>query len=173
MYRSYLFLLVAMAGLCNCASRPQKAPKSSLPAAGIRRWEGRTFDRVVGFRFLGLQFVGLPGARNVVRADSKPLDMAGLRLAKRQEAVLSESETDQLMDAILGDHPVVDRAMCYEPHHIFIFFSKDRPIGAFEICFQCQQSTAWPRRDLHVTESYAKLATLCKKLGLSIKPPSR
>ena len=105
--------------------------------------------------------------------DLHQLDMAYLQKMKRNEAVLSETQIDQLMDAIFGTHPKSDVAMCYEPHHIFIFFANDQPVGAFEFCFQCLQYRAWPKRDIGVNESYEKLAALCKKLSLGIKPPSR
>jgi hypothetical protein len=162
------FCLFVVAMFSSCTSKPPQPSNIPLFHAGVRTWEGRAFDRVVGYRFADSS-----EWRSVLRLDLHTLDLAYLQKMKRNEAVLSEAQIDQLMDAIFGPHPFSDIAMCYEPHHIFIFFDKDRPIGAFEFCFQCLQYRAWPKKDLGVHESYEKLATLCKKLGLGIKPPKR
>jgi hypothetical protein len=161
-----LLILFALAALCSCASKPQNTSKSSRSNAIIRHWEGRSFDRVVGYKF-----VDLPGWRSVVCNGSNQLDLAGLQRAKRKEVVLSEAEIDHLWEAIFSRNPPPDRAMCYEPHHIFIFFAKDEPIGAFEVCFQCSDSRGWPKRNINVNESYQKLGALCERIGLGTKAP--
>jgi hypothetical protein len=161
-------LIMAMAVvICGCASKPQP-PKTPLSHQGIRTWEGRVFDRVVGYRF-----ADSPEWRSVLRMDLHQLDMAYLQKMKRNEAVLSEAQIDQLMDAIFGPHPPPNLAICYEPHHIFIFFANDQPVGAFEFCLQCGQYRAWPDKTLHINESYQKLAALSRQLGLGVKPPAR
>ncbi|MFO1484598.1 MAG: hypothetical protein U1F71_14650 [Verrucomicrobiaceae bacterium] len=164
-----LFCLIAGAVLCSCSSKPPPLDASKIPPTrGVgHRWEGRDFDRVVGYRFVDFEWTSL------IRYQSNELDIESLQRGKRNEAILSGPETEQLMDAIFGAHPKSDAAMCYQPHHIFIFFAKDQPIGAFEICFQCLQSRAWPKNNLNVNESFAKLAALCKQLGLGVKPPLR
>lgn len=159
---------LAVAVLCSCASRIQAPCTASLSPTRVRTWEGRAFDRVVGYRF-----ANSAEWRSVLRLDLKQVDLAYLQKMKRNEAELNEAQTDQLMDAIHGTRPTAEPAVCYEPHHIFLFHAKDQLVGAFEFCLQCQQYRAWPRRELRVNENYVKLAALCRELGLGVKPPQR
>lgn len=163
-------MMLAVAMLCSCSSPPvpPTLSKTTPPHASSRQWQGRSFDKVVGYRF-----ADSAEWRSVIRLDLHQLDMAYLQKMKRNEAVLTEEQTDELMDAIFSKHPPSFVAICYEPHHIFVFFSKAQPVGAFEFCLQCHQYRAWPKRDLAVNESYVKLASLCRKLRLGVKPPAR
>ncbi len=161
-----LLLVAVMISICGCVATGEAHVSQKHVCDARRQWQGQNFDRVVGYNF-----TDLPTWSTIVCTRSGKLNLAGLRDVKHKKVVLSAAQIDELFDAIFGKHSPPAHAMCYEPHHIFIFFEKDQPVGAFEICFRCSDYRAWPCRTMKVNESYPKLNALCKKLGLSTRAP--
>lgn len=140
---------------------------SSTTKSSHRKWNGEKFDRVVGY-----QFKDLANSVSIAANDLGKLDMEGLQKAKVKEAVLSDSQVEELFQAIFSTASPLPVFNCYDPHHIFIFFAGEKPIGAFEVCFICHGARTWPKASMKVSESYPMLRKLCSELGLGFSRPS-
>ncbi len=130
-------------------------------------WPAKKYDLVVGYQFVnpgGMEtpFFGIHGE----------LLTGFLKKLKRKEIILNSAQTEQLLEAIFSsDDPNTQVSKCYDPHHIFIFYSAGQEVGAFEVCFRCDASKWWPHPQDTVNESYPKLRALCMELGLGIDAP--
>lgn len=151
-----LLLLLLIINLSGCVT-PAPNPK----------WPDKQFDRVVGY-----QFVNPPGIGSPFLAGKETASFKQLTQLKRKEAVLSAQDTDQLFEAMFSNEPPPTFAFaCYEPHHIFVFYSKQKAVAAFEVCFLCRSSSSWPSQPSASNPSFKRLATLCMKLGIGTDAP--
>lgn len=131
-------------------------------------WPSSRYDKVVGY-----QFVNYSSTSSSALADTKGrLTLARLDEVKRREAVLSNQQIDRLIDAVfIPDKEPASHAVCYDPHHIFVFYFKGRPVAAFEACFRCMNSNCRPPSKQRIDVNYSKLAELCLELGLGVEAP--
>ena len=131
-------------------------------------WPVAKYDKVVGY-----QFVNYGYSTSSPLADSKGrLTLTRLNEVKRKEAVLSNQQVNALVDAIfIPDKEPVSHAVCYDPHHIFVFYSKGDPVAAFEVCFRCMNSNCRPASRRETDVNYARLTQLCMELGLGTEAP--
>ena len=88
-------------------------------------------------------------------------------LAEAWTQRLTAEQIDVLVSAITGKHQPVGGALCYIPHHGFVFYDKDSKIlGHVEICFMCGNYYSMPRKGLSRDWDLSKLGTLVRELGL-------
>ncbi len=60
-------------------------------------------------------------------------------------------------------------AACYDPHHIFVFYSGDgKAVAAVEVCFGCTRVSALPEltEPMWYRHDFSALAHLSDELGL-------
>jgi hypothetical protein len=170
--QAVLWIIVALS-LTQCSnlavgfSSNSPSSNSSTTKSSQRKWNGKEFDRVVGY-----QFKDLPGVVPIAANDLGKLDMESLQKVKLKEAVLSDSQVEELFQAIFSTASSLPVFNCYDPHHIFIFYTGEKPIGAFEVCFICHGTRTWPKANMKITESYPMLRKLCSELGLGFSRPS-
>jgi hypothetical protein len=131
------------------------------------KWPDKQFDRVVGYQFVNPPGIGSPFLDGKDAPSFKQLSQL-----KRKEAELSAADTEQLFKAMFSDEPPPKIFFaCYEPHHIFVFYSGEKAVAAFEVCFLCSSSGAWPGQPAASNPSFKKLAGLCLSLGLGTDVP--
>jgi hypothetical protein len=86
-------------------------------------------------------------------------------------ARLNQTQVKELLKAITGKHPEHMVALCYNPHHAFVFFdSTGKPVASFEICFECSNYYWQPQRSLN-KYNYIDIKSVRKivqELGLPI-----
>ncbi|HAL72279.1 MAG TPA: hypothetical protein DCP71_10950 [Verrucomicrobiales bacterium] len=101
--------------------------------------------------------------------------LASLVVAQRQ---LKPTATQLLLDAALdrkGSYPIRE---CYDPHHVFVFYSSaGQPVGCIEVCFTCNrirlvpgeaETTSWDGS--METAEMETLATVIVSAGLPLTP---
>jgi hypothetical protein len=101
--------------------------------------------------------------------------LASLVVAQRQ---LRPTSTKLLLDAALdrkGSYPIRE---CYDPHHVFVFYSSaGQPVGCMEVCLTCNrirvvpgeaETTSWDG-SLETAEMET-LATVIASAGLPLTP---
>ncbi|MBL8888785.1 MAG: hypothetical protein JNL67_02320 [Planctomycetaceae bacterium] len=92
---------------------------------------------------------------------SKPLD----------NILLTTAQVKKLEAAITGSHPEVGRAMCFQPHHAFVFFDKDGVIvGNIDICFLCSNYYGSPGEFVFNWDLLA-IAEVIHELGIPLSNP--
>ena len=61
-------------------------------------------------------------------------------------AKLSDEQVERLQDALRSKQERIPGALCYLPHHGFVFFDADgKPMGHIELCFQCGNVDSSPK----------------------------
>jgi len=131
-------------------------------------WPSSKYDTVVGY-----QFVNYGYTTSSPLADVKGrLALARLNEVKRKEALLSNSQIERLLEAMfIPDTEPTQHAVCYDPHHIFVFYSRSKAVAAFEVCFRCLNSNKRPSAGRKTNVNYSMLAGLCLELGLGTDSP--
>jgi hypothetical protein len=80
---------------------------------------------------------------------------------------LTKDQVNALFTAITGTHTPWKGAVCYEPHHGFVFYDKNGTIiGSLSICFGCQQYRASPSGELSRHWDLEGLEKLVRELGI-------
>jgi hypothetical protein len=139
--------------------------KFTPPPAGINGWPNKEYDKVVGYQFAN------PEETSFIKDDA--LNLEKLTGSKRKESALSNTQTNELLKATFEADLNGSGLMCYNPHHIIVFYSDDKPVAAIEICFQCSGVRTWPdhkARWWHT--SFNDLAKLTTALGLGTSAPA-
>jgi hypothetical protein len=103
------------------------------------------------------------------------IDSAALSVRVVKSSVLKRDVSDKAIHcALRGEkhHPVMD---CYEPHHIFVFYSNGgKPVAAIEACFTCNRVKTSPMNRVVggglETADLAGLAKIASDAGLDLKP---
>ena len=74
------------------------------------------------------------------------LDVATFATRIVAQAKLTDSQARKVADAVANGKGQKEKMVCYMPHHLFIYYSKEgRPLGCIEVCFICSQvHTAGP-----------------------------
>jgi len=157
----FFFLALAL-GSVSWAAEP-------LPKSDESRWVPPSFQKVVGFRFR-LPSDGsegpVPSGFSLLKNGA--IDIAQLEKLKQKSAELTVAQTSKLLTAVNGKE-AIHPAACYDPHHVFLFYSGEGTIvAAVEVCFSCTgictmpgiSEARWYRHD------FAALARLTDELGL-------
>ncbi len=80
---------------------------------------------------------------------------------------LNQDEVLELRGLVTGKHKPVDRARCYEPHHGFIFYNKEKKVlGYLEFCLMCKNYRLNPPKGLSNHWDLKGLKKLVEKKGL-------
>lgn len=153
--------LIATTCLLSCTMGKLSAARPRSGSHQVRGWPDKEYDQVIGYRFTDLD-----DAWSLLNAGSGELNERLLNKVKRKQFVLSQGHVEQLFKAIGSTDPKERGFNCYNPHHIFVFYSNEVPVGAFEICFECSHARAWPEPRRGLNPSYARLHVLCRELGL-------
>jgi hypothetical protein len=74
------------------------------------------------------------------------LDIATFAARIVAQARLTDEQAGRVADAVAKGKGHREKAVCYMPHHLFVFYSASgRPLGCIEVCFICSQvQTAGP-----------------------------
>jgi hypothetical protein len=134
-------------------------PPPKMPPAGVNGWPGKPYDKVVGYRFENTDHLSF--------IQDGELRIAKLDQQKRKETALSSGNVKTLLTASFEAEKPQGGALCYEPHHIFVFYAKTEPVGAIEICFQCLGAKCWPEnKAIWWHTDFANISKLTSALGL-------
>ena len=161
---SLVLAFVMVGGACvKRGSHEEARVLHSLNEAG---WP-ETYTRAVAYRFD--QPTGEPSS---LLRDGK-LDVIQLAKLKVLEVELTHETVGYLLDATFHSKTRFGLTACYNPHHIFVFYSNETPVAAIEICFSCDNVSTWPDKNTDFHYDLAALAKLSVSLGLGLGPSGR
>jgi len=132
-------------------------------------WTPPTYSKVVGYRF---RIPGedskeaVPSGFSLLRKGV--LDSALLEKQKTKTVDLKMEDVHKLTSAINAKE-AVSPAACYDPHHIFVFYSDTGAVvAAIEVCFGCTGVSALPEvaEPRWYRHDFIALAKLTDGLGL-------
>jgi len=157
----FIFTAVAL-GSVSLAAEP-------LPKSEESRWVPPSFQKVVGFRFR-LPSDGsegpVPSGFSLLKNGA--VDVAQLEKLKQKSVELTAAQTSKLLTATNGKE-IIYPAACYDPHHLFLFYSGERTVvAAVEVCFNCTGIYATPgiSKAQWYRHDFIALARLADELGL-------
>lgn len=81
--------------------------------------------------------------------------------------LLSQPQTALLLEAQARRMQPRPAAMCYTPHHAFIFYQEGKPVAHIEICLDCLGARVSPG-DPDCDPDYLLLGELCAELKLPL-----
>ncbi len=150
-----LLLLSLVAGICF----PASGQTSSKSVSEGTAWPHVAYDKVIGYHFEN------PNHSTFVAEAVTASTVAGLSKVKTQEVTLDDKQAKELLAATFDAAKPVSLAFCYDPHHVFVFYAKDTPVAAIEVCFHCITVQCWPKDELVHHNDFVKLNGLCQALG--------
>lgn len=162
------FLLFAISTVATSGAEP--ADKGSKTV-----WTPPKYSKVIGYRFqLPSDNAKHPVPSGFTLLKKGAVDAVQLERFTIKSAELGQEHIQKLTAAVSAKR-ITYPAACYDPHHIFVFYSETGTVvAAIEICFSCTGVAAipaiaepqWYRHD------YAALAKLTDELGLWLGPPT-
>ena len=82
-------------------------------------------------------------------------------------ADLSKAQEEALFSAITGTHTPLKSAMCFEPHHGFIFYDEGGVVvGSISVCFGCRNYRLSPRGEVSRRWDWPGLKALLEDLKI-------
>ena len=158
---SFIFAAIALSSISSAAE--------PLPKSDESLWVPPPFQKVVGFRFRlpsdGSQGP-VPSGFSLLKNGA--VDAAQLEKLKQKSAELTPAQTSKLLAATNGKE-IIHPAACYDPHHLFLFYSGEETIvAAVEVCFNCTGIYATPgiSKARWYRHDFAALARLADELSL-------
>jgi hypothetical protein len=147
-----------------CLAVISLAASALLPPEKQVFWPRVKYDRVIGYQYAnpwkldGLIFNG---------------DLLFDRLPhlKALEKELSKEQAHKLLQITFTRVNGQPGALCYMPHHLFVFYEGQKAVAAIDVCFECDKIKCWPPEDVWKTTSFAELKSLCVELGLGTDAP--
>ena len=130
-------------------------------------WPGKPYDLVKGYQFTN----PLGPLKEQSPILNETIDLQALAKLECKEAQLNPDQTRRLLKAAFGKRFEGMPAPCYFPHHIFVFYSDKKPVGAIEMCFMCAGKRCWPDQPKGSKTNYPQLEKLAKKLGIGTEAP--
>lgn len=94
--------------------------------------------------------------------------MERLEKLKQKSAELTAIQASKLLSVVNGK-AVIAPAACYDPHHIFLFYSREGSVvAAVEVCFSCTGISTMPgiSEKRWYRHDFVALARLTDELGL-------
>lgn len=80
---------------------------------------------------------------------------------------LSKAQHERLQNALVGIHRKYLGALCYNPHHGFVFYSEQgKYLGHIELCFMCSTSRRYPEHGLSRHWDLIELKKIVTGLGM-------
>ncbi|MDZ4401960.1 hypothetical protein [Prosthecobacter sp.] len=138
--------------------------KFTPPPAGINGWPNKPYDKVVGYQFANPDHISF--------IEDGVLALDKLKELKRKETVLNADQTAALLKATFEEEKTPGGALCYDPHHIIVFYFDDKPVGAIEICFHCTGARCWPQnKAVWWHTNFNEIGKLTISLGLGVREP--
>ena len=128
-------------------------------------WPGKPFDMVIGYQFAN------PWGCGGLLSEKGIIDLDDLRWLQARSVKLEKPQVDFLLKHTFASEKKSVPAACYEAHHVFVFYSKDQPVAAIELCFQCNSARCRPNADIFDACNIPQLRHLCALLKLGTKPP--
>ena len=87
----------------------------------------------------------------------------------RGGATLSEKQVERLKDALRSDEDRVPGALCYLPHHGFVFYDEAGvAMGHIELCFQCRNVDSSPKGLPEKEWDWKAIRQLLKELEIPV-----
>jgi hypothetical protein len=110
--------------------------------------------------------------------DCNIIDVAALSTRLVKSRALNHDAAEGLLRGTTNGtkrHPI---AVCYEPHHLFVFYGYEgHPVAAIEVCFSCNRVKMTPEVRVgrgaigpFETADLAGLAKIATEAGLDLKP---
>jgi len=127
-------------------------------------WPGVKYAKIVGYRFKDPDLQ--PNGGFLKKAD---IDMAELKNRTVKTATLSSDQATNLLKAISGTRKHVPRAMCYNPHHLFLFIDENnKVVAAFEFCLECGGERFTSPLDKTKIPDFRAIAKVCEDCGIGL-----
>ncbi len=151
-----LFVLGALS-LSSCAPYAKVfAPASPAPGTQVS-WPNVAFTEVRAYCY---DYTAEKASSFFIngRMHAGVKDPAGVKL--------SPAQTQRLLSVLTISQDKQKRAVCYKPHHAFVFYNaSNKPVAVFEMCFGCNKFVSTPRGTPEYID-YNALVLLTKELGL-------
>ena len=142
------------------------------PRANKATWPNTQYAKVIGYRFKlpsddAKDSGPVPSGFSLLNKSG--VDTKQLAELTVKSVELTKQQIADLLRATFNPTHRVNPAACYDPHHIFIFYSDDgTALSAIEVCFSCTgiattpdtPKSKWYRHD------FVALARLTDALGL-------
>lgn len=133
-------------------------------------WQYKEVAKVVGYRFrLPSDGSTEPVESGFTLLRGAALDTQALSELSVKSVELTEPQVKRLLNASFSADKIASPAACYDPHHIFVFYSVDgKPLNAIEVCFSCTGMSTLPGADRAYWNrcDFSALARLAEELGL-------
>lgn len=121
-------------------------------------------------------FEGSSASRSLLSLD-KGIDMAALVSRATHQRILAAPAIERLKDCVFKSSSTTPTMDCYEPHHLFVFYtSTGQAVAGIEVCFTCSRVKLFPPiKDTlddtgNETSDLLALAHLLEEHGLSLSP---
>ncbi len=128
-------------------------------------WPEKSYDMVIGYQFAN------PWGCGGLLPEKGIIELDDLRWLQARSIKLEKPQVEFLLKNTFASENQSPPAGCYEPHHIFVYYSKGEPIAAIELCFRCNQVHCRPEADTFKTANFPELRHLCALLKLGTKQP--
>ena len=147
----------------GCSRQSDSSTTTQRRYHGAYKWPSVPYSKVVGYQF------EIPKLPDDLLIDGS-LDTEKLKLYTIKSAELDKEQAVQLLGAVLEPQSPIGPALCFSPHHVFVFYAEDQaPVAAVEICFGCMQVKTWPHAvRSSVGHDFEALASLAVELGLGL-----
>lgn len=127
-------------------------------AFGEKQWPGVEFTEVKGYIY---SVNPLTGTDIVSDGKLNPSVEKVVRLSPKQVPRIALAIHEQEKGGVV--------ALCYEPHHAFVYFDKlGRPVAWMELCYKCNQWSSFPALPENKIVKLPALTPLCRELGLPL-----
>jgi hypothetical protein len=158
--KTFLFTVLLGMGSCTHSSKKTSVSKYQGPFS----WPPAEYSRVVGYAFK------LPtNAWSLINRNQDGIDHKRLVRDSIRFDQLSSCQINDLLGAVLTPKISSPQAMCYEPRHMFVFYSDTlTPIAAIEACYSCQDIVTWPKLPERHAVDFDTLKQIRDQLGLKL-----
>lgn len=111
----------------------------------------------------------------LLESGDEPLEVKVLTARKTKEARLTPEQAKGVIATASADVPRLPPMECYQPHHVFVFYSKtEKPVACLEVCFTCNAAKLRPSADPADVKLYRydqnALAKMVAELKLPLTP---
>ena len=128
-------------------------------------WPGKPYDKVVGYHFTN------PWGIGGLLSDQGDFNLDDVKWLQANHAELKKEQVSFLLENTFQSKNEEPTASCYQPHHVFVFYSGETAVGMIEVCFKCNSSACWPAADTMSHINFPQLEKLCGELKLEMNQP--
>lgn len=138
-----------------------------IPERTVSKWSIPKFSKVIGFYFTSEPYHSAGEYRILNRPVVNEKDLG---VFAKAAGALNAEQVNRLLHAVVTPDEVDFLGACYDPHHVFVFYSdQDAPVAAIEVCFGCKQIDTAPvfkEDDFILIYDFLALAHLAWELGI-------